>query len=132
MRSLQRIYARGRLGHDMGKKLLREILSEYAERDDYVKLPPFEREELSALLGIAERVKHTLVPVNPEPGFLTGLERDLLGDAGHRHTTPPSFWSKYAGPIIFTLATLTSAASLTVILVYISRQRRRAGRLTPS
>ena len=51
---------------------------------DYLDLFPDYRAELKPLLGIAERVKATLVPVTPSPAFETGLKQDLVAAAIQR------------------------------------------------
>jgi hypothetical protein len=124
----------------MDKKELREILSTHAERlrsgdpegSDYTASFPSNQEELGALLGIAERVKVALVPVNPEPGFLVALERDLLESAARsewRQPQPRSFWQQYVWLIVLAAAALASAASLVGIITFILRQRTRVGRV---
>jgi hypothetical protein len=118
----------------MDKKVLREILSAHAERlssggsksSDYTALFPCE-EELGSLLGVAEQVKETLTPVNPEAGFLTALERDLLETAG-RQAPARTFWRQYAWLIVLAVAILGSAVSLAGIVTYILHQRARVSR----
>jgi hypothetical protein len=123
----------------MKKKVLREILSTHAERllsggsesSDYTALSPPDQEELGTLLRVAERVKGTLVPVNPEPGFLAALERDLLQSADRRQVPNRPFWQQYVWLIVLAVAVLASAVSLAGIITYILRQRARVSRAAP-
>ncbi len=48
---------------------------------EYLDLLPAYQAELTPLLGIAERVKAALVPVEPSRAFEAGLKQDLLAAA---------------------------------------------------
>jgi hypothetical protein len=119
----------------MDKKVLREILSAHAERlssggskrGDYAALFPAEK-ELGALLGIAEQVKETLIPVSPEAEFLAALEHDLL-ESAERQTPVRPFWRQYVWLIVLAVALLGSVVSLAGIVTYILRQRARMSRV---
>ena len=60
------------------------LMGDGPESEDYLNLFPAYRAELTTLLGIAERVKATLVPVTPSPAFEAGLKQDLLEAAIQR------------------------------------------------
>jgi hypothetical protein len=60
------------------------LISDGADGEDYLNLFPAYRSELTPLLGIAERVKAALVPVEPSPAFEAGLKKDLLAAAIQR------------------------------------------------
>jgi hypothetical protein len=58
-----------------------QLIGDGAESEEYINLFPTYRAELTPLLGIAERIKATLVPVAPSPAFEAGLKQDLLAAA---------------------------------------------------
>jgi hypothetical protein len=76
----------------MSDNVVVEVLAAHAdhltgdgpESEHYLNLFPAYRAELTPLLRIAERVKATLVPVNPSPAFEAGLKQDLLEAAIQR------------------------------------------------
>ncbi|HEX9923709.1 MAG TPA: hypothetical protein VGD99_13715 [Anaerolineae bacterium] len=83
----------------MDKKRIKELLADHADRlvqgqgASQPELSPEERQELDALLNVAERVKSTLTPVTPPDTFEQELKRHLLTTAHLRRAqgyTPPN------------------------------------------
>jgi hypothetical protein len=76
----------------MPENVIAEVLAAHAQHmaddttdsQDYLYLFPTHEAELAPLLRIAERVKTTLMPVEPSPEFEAALRRDLLAAALER------------------------------------------------
>jgi hypothetical protein len=115
----------------MEKKMLAEILSAHADqlssgrprRRDYLSMFPTYQGELGSLLKVAERVKAALVPVDPEPAFQAGLERDLLAVAQRRPELLATYGRERRMRAIIGVAILGSAISLASIIAYLLRVR---------
>ncbi|HHS97843.1 MAG TPA: hypothetical protein ENK08_08090 [Chloroflexi bacterium] len=110
-----------------------ELLAAHADRlnDPSAPLPeprPEEMKYLAPLMEIAERLKATLVPVEPSAAFVRSLRRELVEAARRRQT--PSQRSRRGW--IIGAAALGSALSVAGVVALILRLRRERFQPQPS
>jgi len=118
----------------MEDKVLAEILSAHADQlkrgrgkeSDYLAMFPDYQEELRPLLGMAERIKGVLEPVEPTPEFCQSLYEDLLV-AGHGRPDEgvPQLATSHRKQIFIRAAAVGSVVSLAGAL-YLMRSRADA------
>jgi hypothetical protein len=123
----------------MNRKLLKEILAIHADQlaqgrqvntEDYPELSPEDRQELTPLLDVAERVKSTLKPVGPPRKFETNLKKELLTTAHLRQIegySPPNPQKD----LLILLAIVGFFISLAGALLALRLRRQRVKTVTP-
>lgn len=85
-------------------------------------------EEWEPLLVVAEKVRASLLPVEPSPTFVQGLHRNLLAMASDKR--PWTSLSVRHG-LLIGAAAVGSALSVIGIITYVARSRASAGAKTP-
>lgn len=117
---------------DMDEQSIEDILSAHAEalnRGQRTWTAPSDDtgdESLRSLLAVAELVQKALVPVQPNPGFVRGLGKNLLASARHGRQVLTARTRRAALIGAAVLGSLVSAASAVGIIVYVMRHRMRA------
>lgn len=124
----------------MDKYLLETILSLHADRLDgedrqlreLLDLFPDEREEISSLMDLAQRLADALIPVKPAAPFREGLHNSLLTAAHQKHAQPAAQRSRLRSPWALALAGIASAVSVAVgVITYYVLSRIRANPMPP-
>lgn len=85
-------------------------------------------EEWEPLLVVAEKVRASLLPVEPSPAFVQDLHRNLLAMAGGKRPRA-SLSAKH--DLLIGAAAVGSALSVIGIIAYVVRSRANAGTKTP-
>lgn len=111
----------------MADKVLMGLLAAHADNLDrgkadrkvYLKRAPDQREELEALLRLAEQIKRALVPVQPSPTFVKNLVRQLVV-ADNKEPA-----RGYRREVVIGAAAVGSALSVIGLIAYLVRSRAR-------
>ena len=90
-----------------------------ADRKVYLKRAPDQREELEALLRLAEQIKRALVPVQPSPTFVKNLVRQLVVVDNEEPARG------YRREVVIGAAAVGSALSVVGLIAYLVRSRAR-------
>jgi hypothetical protein len=83
-------------------------------------------ESLRSLLAVAELVQKALVPVQPSPGFVRSLGKNLVVSTRHGRQALTARTRRAALIGAAVLGSLVSAASVVGIVAYMMRHRVRA------
>jgi len=110
-----------------------EILAAHAERltnssAPPVELSPGEAAYVGPLMEIAERLKETLVPVEPPAAFVRSLGRELVEAARRRHAAA----QRFRRGILIGAAALGSALSVAGVVTLVLLRRRTRFHPQPS